>query len=80
MHNASKDADSWISLPRAGGVAFAVQETWIENATIKVRSSLCMLDVTQPSQDNILFGSPYDKERYEKGCETSVPIFVLAIS
>jgi hypothetical protein len=38
------------------------------------------LDATQPSQDNILFGSPYDQERYEKGCETSLLIFIPAIS
>ncbi|KZV63091.1 P-loop containing nucleoside triphosphate hydrolase protein [Peniophora sp. CONT] len=43
--------DSWFNLPRAGGVAYAAQESWVLNRTIK---------------DNILFGAPYDEERYEK--------------
>jgi GTPase SAR1 family protein len=36
MHDASEGPDSWTALPRAGGVAFAVQESWIENGTIRV--------------------------------------------
>ncbi|KAF9560868.1 P-loop containing nucleoside triphosphate hydrolase protein [Agrocybe pediades] len=40
-----------FSLPRNGGVAYATQESWIENRTIR---------------DNILFGSLYDEERYRK--------------
>lgn len=43
---------SRLQLPRAGGVAYAAQESWILNETIR---------------DNILFGSPYDEERYRKG-------------
>ena len=34
------------------GVAYTAQESWVQNETIR---------------DNILFGSPYDEERYEKG-------------
>ena len=43
---------SWFNLPRTGGVAYAAQESWVQNETIR---------------DNILFGTPYDEERYRKG-------------
>jgi ABC-type iron transport system FetAB ATPase subunit len=43
---------SWFNLPRGGGVAFAAQESWVLSQTIK---------------DNIIFGSPYNEERYHKG-------------
>ncbi|KZT36420.1 P-loop containing nucleoside triphosphate hydrolase protein [Sistotremastrum suecicum HHB10207 ss-3] len=39
------------NLPREGGVAYAAQESWVLNATIK---------------DNILFGAPFDQERFDK--------------
>ncbi|PPR05039.1 hypothetical protein CVT24_010185 [Panaeolus cyanescens] len=51
MHFTPLSADSWYNLPRSGGVAFAAQESWVQNETIK---------------ENILFGSPYDEERYRK--------------
>ncbi|KAH9929015.1 P-loop containing nucleoside triphosphate hydrolase protein [Epithele typhae] len=40
-----------VRLPREGGVAYAAQESWIQNETIR---------------DNILFGSPFDEVRYNK--------------
>lgn len=43
--------NSWYNLPRAGGVAYAAQESWVLNDTIK---------------DNIVFGSSFDEERYQK--------------
>lgn len=43
---------SWISLPRAGGVAYAAQESWVQSDTIR---------------NNITFGSPYDEVRYKQG-------------
>ena len=52
MHFIPSGPDSWYNLPREGGVAFAAQESWVENDTIK---------------NNILFGSPYDEDRYKKG-------------
>lgn len=52
MHFIHSNPDSWFHLPRDGGVAFAAQESWVQNATI---------------QENILFGSPYDETRYKKG-------------
>ncbi|KAI0775462.1 ABC transporter type 1, transmembrane domain-containing protein [Irpex lacteus] len=44
--------ESWTNLPREGGVAYAAQESWVQNETIK---------------ENIVFGSPFDEERYKKG-------------
>ena len=52
MHFIPSHADSWYNLPREGGIAYAAQESWVENATIR---------------DNILFGSAFDQERYDTG-------------
>ncbi|KAF9000094.1 hypothetical protein BDQ17DRAFT_1360101 [Cyathus striatus] len=43
--------DGWYNLPRHQGVAYAAQESWILNMTIR---------------ENIIFGSVYDEERYNK--------------
>ncbi|KAF6747848.1 multidrug resistance-associated ABC transporter [Ephemerocybe angulata] len=51
MHFSPTPPDSAFSLPRAGGVSFAVQESWVQNETVR---------------DNILFHSPYDEQRYKK--------------
>ncbi|PPQ81919.1 hypothetical protein CVT24_010441 [Panaeolus cyanescens] len=51
MHYNPSSADSWYHLPRAGGIAYAAQESWVQNDTIR---------------NNILFGAPYDDERYKK--------------
>ncbi|KAI5122638.1 hypothetical protein M0805_008723 [Coniferiporia weirii] len=42
---------SWYSLPRDAGIAYAPQETWVLNETIR---------------ENILLGEVYDEERYKK--------------
>lgn len=52
LHFIPSGPDSWFNLPRAGGVAYAAQESWVQNETIR---------------DNILFGYPYDEARYKKG-------------
>ncbi|KAG6840729.1 hypothetical protein H0H93_004538 [Arthromyces matolae] len=54
--DSDSDSDSWFNLPRTGtgtggGVAYAAQESWVLNASIK---------------DNILFGAPFDEDRYNK--------------
>ncbi|TCD66627.1 hypothetical protein EIP91_001094 [Steccherinum ochraceum] len=54
MHYLPSGPTSYFNLPRYGGVAYASQESWVLNETIK---------------DNILFGSPYDEERYNKVIE-----------
>ncbi|KAL1937768.1 hypothetical protein VTO73DRAFT_12921 [Trametes versicolor] len=51
LHYIPAGPDSFVSLPRAGGVAYAAQESWVQNETIR---------------DNILFGAPYDEDRYNK--------------
>ncbi|KAJ7742653.1 hypothetical protein DFH07DRAFT_835946 [Mycena maculata] len=51
MHFSPSCVNSWYNLPRAGGVAYAAQESWVLNETIR---------------DNILFGAEYDEERYKK--------------
>ncbi|VDC03809.1 unnamed protein product [Peniophora sp. CBMAI 1063] len=51
MHCVPLGPGAWVSLPRAGGVAYAAQESWVQNETIR---------------DNILFGAPYDEVRYKK--------------
>ncbi|KAF9458727.1 P-loop containing nucleoside triphosphate hydrolase protein [Collybia nuda] len=54
MHFIPSGPTSWFSLPRNGGVAYAAQESWVQNETIK---------------DNILFGSTFDEVRYKKVIE-----------
>ncbi|KAJ6559868.1 P-loop containing nucleoside triphosphate hydrolase protein [Mycena capillaripes] len=51
MHFVPGSPSSWYNLPRGGGVAYAAQESWVLNETIRT---------------NILFGSGYDEERYKK--------------
>jgi len=52
MHFIPTDLDSWYDLPRNGGIAYAAQESWVQNETIR---------------NNILFGNTYDEERYYQG-------------
>ncbi|KAF5368905.1 hypothetical protein D9758_002958 [Tetrapyrgos nigripes] len=51
MHFIPSGPDSWYNLPRHEGVAYAAQESWVQNATIK---------------ENIVFESKFDEERYKK--------------
>ncbi|KZP16764.1 P-loop containing nucleoside triphosphate hydrolase protein [Athelia psychrophila] len=51
MHFVPSCPRSAFNLPRAKGVAYAAQESWVQNETIK---------------ENILFGSAYDEERYQQ--------------
>ncbi|KAF7324455.1 ATP-binding cassette transporter abc4 [Mycena sanguinolenta] len=52
MHFLPSSRDSWFNLPRDSGVAYAAQQSWVQNDTIK---------------GNILFGAPFDLGRYNKG-------------
>lgn len=36
LHFIAHSPDSWYNLPRAGGVAYAAQESWVQNETIRV--------------------------------------------
>lgn len=65
MHFIPMTPDAWYHLPRSGGVSYAAQESWIQNETIR---------------NNILFGAPYDEERYKKviyqcGLERDLSLF-----
>ncbi|KAF9553714.1 multidrug resistance-associated ABC transporter [Agrocybe pediades] len=51
MHFIPFSTDSWFNLPRDQGVAYAAQESWVQNDTIR---------------ENVLFGLPYDEGRYRK--------------
>lgn len=52
MHFLPSGPTSWYNLPRDKGVAYAAQESWVQNETIR---------------DNIVFGATYDEFRYKKG-------------
>lgn len=71
MHYLPSGPSSWVSLPREKGVAYAAQESWVLNETIRVsfqcRDPCSRLKGRLGFQDNILFGSAYDEERYKKG-------------
>jgi energy-coupling factor transporter ATP-binding protein EcfA2 len=68
MHYIPLGPDSWVNLKREGGIAYAAQESWVQNETIKV-SAACNVHMIWLTvvQENILFGAPYDEERYKKG-------------
>ncbi|KAJ7857734.1 P-loop containing nucleoside triphosphate hydrolase protein, partial [Mycena olivaceomarginata] len=53
MHFNPAGPNPWVNLPRQGGVAYAPQQPWIENATIK---------------QNIVFDTsvPFDETRYKR--------------
>lgn len=36
MHYIPLGPDSWVNLPREGGIAYAAQESWVQSETIKV--------------------------------------------
>ncbi|KAJ7367252.1 P-loop containing nucleoside triphosphate hydrolase protein [Mycena albidolilacea] len=51
MHFIPSSPNSWYNLPRDRGVAYAAQESWVLNETIR---------------SNIVFDTPFDEERYNK--------------
>ncbi|KAF8751127.1 P-loop containing nucleoside triphosphate hydrolase protein [Rhizoctonia solani] len=51
MHFTPDSSDSWFALPKEGGIAYAAQEAWVLNDSIR---------------NNILFGSEYDEDRYKE--------------
>ncbi|KAJ1309716.1 hypothetical protein OPQ81_006481 [Rhizoctonia solani] len=65
MHFVPSAPDSWFSLPRDGGVAYAAQEAWVQNETIR---------------ENIIFGAEFEETRYKKvisqcGLERDLTLF-----
>ena len=65
MHFVPATPDSWFGLPRKGGIAYAAQESWVQNETIR---------------NNILFGTPFDEIRYNKGTKNMREAIVKVIS
>ncbi|KAK4688391.1 hypothetical protein P7C73_g1726, partial [Tremellales sp. Uapishka_1] len=64
LHFEQKEG-SFFHLPRTGGVSYAAQESWCMSESIK---------------DNILFGEPFEEDRYKKviygcGLETDLTLF-----
>lgn len=51
MHFLPSSPQSWYNLPRDSGVAYAAQEYWVQNETIRA---------------NIVFGAQFDEARYKK--------------
>ncbi|KAJ4476620.1 hypothetical protein J3R30DRAFT_3759412 [Lentinula aciculospora] len=65
MHFIPSGPNSWYNLPREGGIAYAAQESWVQNETIR---------------ENIIFGSPFEPVRYNKvlyqcGLERDISLF-----
>ena len=74
MHYTPQGPSSYMRLPRDSGVAYAAQESWVQNDTIRVRAfiwaSLSRYEVytwLTCSQNNIVFGASFDEARYKKG-------------
>ena len=42
MHYIPVAKDSYVHLPREGGIAYAAQESWVQNETIRVRASVSL--------------------------------------
>ncbi|KAK0459012.1 uncharacterized protein EV420DRAFT_1642713 [Desarmillaria tabescens] len=61
MHFLPSDPTSWFNLPRNGGVAYAAQESWVLNTTIKASWT-----ISWSGNENILFGAEFDETRYEE--------------
>ncbi|KZV93631.1 hypothetical protein EXIGLDRAFT_835559 [Exidia glandulosa HHB12029] len=49
LHFVPQTPAAWFNLPSGGGVAYAAQEGWVQNETIR---------------ENIVFGAPFDEGRY----------------
>ncbi len=47
----ANSSDAYFTLPRSGGVSYVAQESWVFSGTVK---------------ENILFGTPFDEQRYNK--------------
>ncbi|KAL0579441.1 hypothetical protein V5O48_002547 [Marasmius crinis-equi] len=75
--------DSWYNLPRDKGIAYAAQESWVQNETIRVwtfENIKTHQDSDHELQENIIFGSEFDEERYKKviyqcGLERDLSLF-----
>ena len=46
MHYIPLAEESWYNLPRTGGVAYAAQESWVQNETIRVRILIYLVNTS----------------------------------
>ena len=46
MHYIPLGVDSFFNLPRGGGIAYASQESWVQNETIRVSPDLKVSSLT----------------------------------
>ena len=69
MYYLPRGPGSWYNLPNHLGVAYAAQEHWVFNATVKVSVSFvalaCILILCK--KKNIIFQDAYEPERYNAG-------------
>lgn len=69
MHYEPHGPSSWYRLPREHGIAYVPQESWVLNDTIRVIDSLYGTSenrLLMRSQNNILLGSVFNEDRYNK--------------
>lgn len=50
MHYVPSGPGSYSQLPRSGGIAYAAQESWVQNETIRVSATCRILVVCDPTQ------------------------------
>lgn len=75
MHRTPLRPDSLLALPRAQGVAYHAQESWILNDTIRVSVGTKISSAfPHVLQSNVLFGSTYNEERYKKGGHDTISL------
>ncbi|KAG8912149.1 hypothetical protein FRC00_005159 [Tulasnella sp. 408] len=67
MHFQPEILDSFYNLPRGGGVAYAAQEAWIQNATVKATDLGAVLKQCALERDLTLFEAGDATEIGEKG-------------
>ncbi|KAJ7169514.1 hypothetical protein C8R46DRAFT_1217207 [Mycena filopes] len=70
MHFVPSGPSSWYNLPRGRGVAYAAQESWVQNVRDDQGESYVSHgpgdQISDKYQENILFGAEFNEERYKK--------------
>ncbi|KAF8898485.1 hypothetical protein BD779DRAFT_1607278 [Infundibulicybe gibba] len=69
MHFMPPGPNSWFNLPRKNGIAYAAQESWVQNETIRVYQKYQVPEIVLTElilTGKYCFGAPFDEERYKK--------------